>query len=122
MKSSQQIAVGSKGKTIENQLYAAIALLKTSEEARQFFQDLCTPAELQAMADRWQVVALIKAGKPYRQIYEETGVSMTTVGRVARCITFGEGGYNLIYERSEKKSYESSTKIKNCRTKKRTSK
>jgi|GEM_PF-3402497 len=122
MKSSQQIAVGSKGKTIENQLYAAIALLKTSKEARQFFQDLCTPAELQAMADRWQVVALIKAGKPYRQIYDETGVSMTTVGRVARCITFGEGGYNLIYERSEKKSYESSTKIKNCRTKKRTSK
>ena len=53
------------------------------------------------MADRWRMVSLIESGKPYRQIYEETGVSMTTIGRVARCLRQGTGGYGLIYQRLE---------------------
>lgn len=103
----------------EHQLCAAVAAIKTAEEARTFFEDLCTPAELQAMADRWRVVPLLKAGKTYRQIYDETGVSVTTIGRVARCILLGSGGYNVIYERLKRAKYE--TKIKNSHTKKWTS-
>ncbi len=106
----------------EHRLYEAFAAIKTAAEAKQFFQDLCTPTELQAMADRWRVVDLIKTQKPYRQIYTETGVSVTTVGRVARCILLGAGGYNLIYERLEKKTHENKAKIKNRGTKKRTPK
>lgn len=86
-------------KTAEHRLFEAIATIKTPAEAEKFFHDLCTPAEIQAMADRWRVVPLVKAGKPYREIYDRTGVSVTTVGRVARCIALGEGGYNLIYDR-----------------------
>ena len=82
------------------QLCQAISMLETSEEVQKFFEDLCTPAELQAMADRWRVVDSIDSGKPYRQIYEETGVSMTTIGRVARCLRFGAGGYKLVRERT----------------------
>jgi TrpR-related protein YerC/YecD len=91
-----------KAKQSEMDLFKALATLQNADEAKRFFQDLCTPTEIQAMADRWQVVASIKAGKPYRQIYEETGVSVTTVGRVARSLSLGEGGYNLIFERLEK--------------------
>ena len=47
----------------EHWLYEAIAAIKTPDEAKQFFVDLCTPAEIQAMADRWLAVAHIKAGK-----------------------------------------------------------
>jgi len=85
--------------SILNDLFAAIALIKSDEEAKQFFEDLCTPGELEAIADRWRVVALVKAGLPYRKIHEETKVSVTTIGRVARSIMLGQGGYNLIYER-----------------------
>ncbi len=91
----------------EHQLYEAILALKSIEEAKQFFEDLCTPTERQAMADRWLVVEPIKQGTPYRAIYEQTGVSVTTVGRVARCLSFGTGGYNLIYERLKKKFHTS---------------
>jgi TrpR-related protein YerC/YecD len=83
----------------EQRLYEAIALIQTAEEAQTFFNDLCTPMELQSMVDRWRVLELLKQGKPYRKIYEETGVSVTTVGRVARSVMLGDGGYNLIYER-----------------------
>ena len=77
-----------------------------------FFQDLCTPAELQAMADRWRVVGLIKKGLPYRKIYELTKVSVTTIGRVSRCILLGKGGYNLLYDRVIKKYQKNGTSRK----------
>lgn len=109
------------GEDPEHHLYRAIAAIRTPEEARKFFQDLCTPTEIQAMADRWRVVAYIKAGRPYREIHDKTAVSITTIGRVARFIALGEGGYNVIYERVEKKTHESS-KIKNSNTKNRASK
>ncbi|MBS0288372.1 MAG: transposase [Proteobacteria bacterium] len=86
----------------QHQLYEAILTLKNVDEAKQFFEDLCTPTERQAMADRWLVVDPIKQGIPYRTIYEQTGVSVTTIGRVARCLAFGLG-YNLVYERIKRK-------------------
>jgi TrpR-related protein YerC/YecD len=87
----------------EEHLYKAIVSIRTVEEAKKFFEDLCTPTERQAMADRWLVIKPIKEGVPYRTIYEQTGVSVTTIGRVARCLSFGTGGYDLIYERSRRK-------------------
>jgi len=83
----------------ERSLFGAVLTLKTVEECRSFFRDLCTPAELQALADRWAVVALLQQGVPYREIYKQTGVSVTTIGRVARYLTNGNGGYSLATER-----------------------
>jgi TrpR-related protein YerC/YecD len=87
----------------ESDLYEAFSLIKSKEEAKLFFEDLCTPNELQAMADRWRVIPMIQKGIPYRTIYEQTGVSVTTIGRVARCLTQGSGGYNLIFDRFARK-------------------
>jgi TrpR-related protein YerC/YecD len=84
------------------QLMQAICLLKNETEAMAFFTDLCTPAELEAMADRWEVVPLLRQGMPYRSIHEKTGVSVTTITRVARFLTLGGGGYSLIADRQEK--------------------
>ena len=80
------------------------------------------PTEVQAMADRWRVVPYIKAGKSYRHIHAHTGVSITTIGRIARFIRFGKGGYEEILERLEKKSHENGKTIKNSNTKIRASK
>ncbi|KTD59904.1 YerC/YecD family TrpR-related protein [Legionella shakespearei] len=84
------------------ELMDAISMLANGNEAMQFFTDLCTPAELESMADRWQVVPLLRQGIPYRTIHEQTGVSVTTITRVARCLSFGTGGYKLIADRLEK--------------------
>lgn len=80
-------------------LMHAIALTKNKEEAFHFFTDLCTPSELESMADRWQVVPLLRDGIPYREIHERTGVSVATITRVARCLHLGSGGYSLIADR-----------------------
>ena len=83
----------------ERGLYAAVATLRTPEECRAFFRDLCTPAEIQAMADRWAVVEWVQRGLPYREIHRLTGVSVTTIGRVARFVARGNGGYSIAARR-----------------------
>lgn len=74
-------------------LAAAFAALRDPTEVTAFLRDLCTPAELEAMADRWKVVPLLQQGVPYREIHERTGVSVTTTGRVARTLEHGHRGY-----------------------------
>lgn len=84
----------------EERLFTAILALRTVDDCRAFFHDLCTPAELQAMKDRWAVAEMLAAGQlTYRQIHDRTGVSVTTIGRVARCLNAGEGGYDKALRR-----------------------
>jgi len=83
----------------ERNLVEAVLTLKSVEECRAFLRDLCTPAELQAMADRWAVVECLRRGMPYREIHGHTGVSVTTIGRVARYLAQGNGGYALAAQR-----------------------
>lgn len=71
----------------------ALSALQGSADVRAFLLDLCTPAELEAMASRWKVVPLLLQGIPYREIHSRTKVSVTTIGRVARTIDHGAGGY-----------------------------
>ena len=77
----------------ERNLCAALAALQTPEEVRAFLRDLCTPTEIQAMADRWAVVDYLEHGVPYREIHRRTSVSLMTIGRVARFLRSGNGGY-----------------------------
>lgn len=87
------------GARAERNLYQAVLTLKTVEECRAFFRDLCTPAELEAMADRWTVVEWLQRGLPYREIHKQTGVSVTTIARVARYVGSGNGGYDIARQR-----------------------
>jgi TrpR-related protein YerC/YecD len=89
----------------ERALYAAILTLRSVEECREFFRDLCTPAELQAMADRWAVVEMLQRGLPYREIHRHTGVSVTTIGRVARYLNAGNGGYHRATQRLKSRAH-----------------
>lgn len=77
----------------EVSLCRALLSLKTVPSMRAFLRDLCTPSELEALTDRWRVVPYILKGLPYREIHERTAVSITTIGRVARFLSQGNGGY-----------------------------
>ena len=77
----------------EDSLCRALLALDTRAEMRAFLRDLCTPAELEALTDRWRVVPYLLQGIAYREIHERTSVSVTTIGRVARFLSQGNGGY-----------------------------
>ncbi len=65
--------------------------------------DLCTPAEVRTLAERWHVARLLQAGTlSYREISEHTGVSPTTVVRVARFLRQEpHQGYRAVIEKLE---------------------
>ncbi|MDR3224142.1 MAG: ABC transporter substrate-binding protein [Holosporales bacterium] len=70
------------------ELFEAILALETPDEAERFFMDLCTPREIKAMKERWQVCQLLNEKKlSYRAIRNETGASTTTVTRVSRFLS-----------------------------------
>ena len=63
----------------------ALLVPDSREEMLALLTDLCTPAELHSLAERWHVARLLDGTElSYRDIAEGTGVSPTTVTRVAR--------------------------------------
>jgi TrpR-related protein YerC/YecD len=88
----------------EDALLDALLVLKTRDEMRRFLRDVCTPKEMADLADRWWVARLLDAGgHSYRDIHAMTGVSVTTVGRVARFLQQEPyQGYKVALERGRK--------------------
>ena len=83
------------------ELAAALASLTSEAEARAVLRDLCTPAEVRTLAERWQVAKYLDEGRlTYREIHDATGVSTTTIVRVARFLKEEQnGGYRLLLDR-----------------------
>ena len=90
-------------KTAARTLSEALCSLDSPDEIRLFLEDLCTPAEIEAMVDRWRVAQLLDQGHTYRDIRERTQVSVTTIGRVARFMEMGAGGYRTVLDRIRSK-------------------
>jgi TrpR-related protein YerC/YecD len=88
-----------RARTAREALAGVLAAMDDPAQVDAFLDDLCSPAELEALADRWSVVPLLAGGTSYRQCHERTGVSVTTVGRIARCLEHGSGGYRAALER-----------------------
>ena len=84
------------------QLFEAILSLKSVEECHAFFQDLCTVAELRAMAQRLEVAQMLDSGMIYNDILDRTGASSATISRVNRALQYGADGYKTVLPRLKK--------------------
>lgn len=85
----------------QEELFNAILMLKTPEECRQFFEDICTISEITAIAQRLEVAKLLREKKTFQEVVSITGASTTTISRVNRCLQYGAGGYQMILDRLE---------------------
>lgn len=76
-------------------LRAALLTPRDPAEMGSLLLDLCTPAEIRTLAERWHVARLLDGTTlSYREIHDSTGVSTTTVVRVARFLREERnGGY-----------------------------
>jgi len=82
-----------------DQLFDAILTLETREECYSFFNDACTPKEIQSIAQRFVVAKMLNDKKVYNEIIEETGASTATISRVSRSI---DDGFKIVFERLKK--------------------
>lgn len=87
--------------TLSDDLCRALLAPRTGEEMARLLADLCTPAEIRTLAERWHVAQLLDGTDlSYRDIHEGTGVSTTTIVRVARFLKQEpHQGYRMAIER-----------------------
>lgn len=83
---------------VHDEFFEAILKLKTIDDCRAFFDDICTIKELQDLSQRLKVAGLLREKKSYIDISAETGASTATISRVSRCLNYGSGGYGLVLD------------------------
>lgn len=81
-------------------LFASITSVK---EADVLLQDLFTPQEIEALAERWQLIQLLSKGVPQREIAQTLNVSISTVTRGSRALQYGSGGFQYFLNKLNKK-------------------
>lgn len=91
-----------------DRLFEAILQLETIEDCYRFFEDICTVAEIKAIAQRLEVAKMLAKDMTYTDIAERTGASTATISRVKRCLFFGADGYQLVLQRLKDKEAEKS--------------
>jgi len=104
-------------------LIRALAQIETEALMGAFLDDLCTPQEVAAMAERLEIARLLRYEHlSYRDISHRTGASTTTVARVARFLKQeNNGGYDRVLENINKsnRGLKNDTDIENRVTEKR---
>ena len=84
-------------------LFDAVLTLKTKEDCYKFFEDVCTINEILSISQRYEVASLLKDKKTYLDIAQATGASTATISRVNRSLNYGSDGYEMVFERLNKK-------------------
>jgi TrpR-related protein YerC/YecD len=82
-----------------DKLFEAILLLENIEECYNFFEDICTVAEIKALAQRLEVAKMLRDGRTYTDIVERTGASTATISRINRALNYGADGYKTILDK-----------------------
>lgn len=80
-------------------LFKCILALESEEECYDFFEDLCTVTELQAISQRIVVAKMLSEKRVYSDIVKDTGASTATISRVNRSLQFGCNGYDKLFNR-----------------------
>ncbi len=84
-------------KAIEK-FYKAVMSFTDVKDCRDFFDDIFTIQEMQAISQRLEVACLLSEGKSYAEVNKITGASTATICRVGKCINYGNGGYRKAIE------------------------
>lgn len=82
-----------------DQLFQAVLTLENIDECYQFFEDICTVAELKSLAQRLEVAKMLEENRTYGEITNRTGASTATISRVKRCLNYGADGYKIVLQR-----------------------
>lgn len=84
------------------ELFEAVLALRNADEAKRFFRDLLTEAELIEFGNRWKAAQMLDQNIPYTAIVEKTGLSSATIARISKWLKSGKNGYRLMLDRLNK--------------------
>ena len=81
------------------EFFEAVLKLKTTQDCKNFFEDICTIKELQEISQRLSVAKMLDAGNSYQEVSRVTGASTATISRVNKCLIYGSGGYRQMLDK-----------------------
>lgn len=77
-------------------LYETIIKIETIEECEEFFNDLLTFKEINAISQRLKAAELLLKNFTYDEVMKNVSISSATLSRVSRCIQQGSGYKKII--------------------------
>jgi TrpR-related protein YerC/YecD len=80
-------------------LYRCLTSIENVDDCRNFFEDICTTAEISEMSRRLKAAKMLSEGIVYSEIAARTGLSTATISRVNHCLKYGSDGYLKILDR-----------------------
>ena len=86
------------------ELYKVLNDLKSEEEFKIFFEDICTPQEIANMNQRIACARMLQNGETYTEIIEKTGISSATLSRISKCMQHSNGGFSKLLRRYDEQS------------------
>ncbi len=86
------------------ELAGILSSISDDGEMGKLLQDFLTPQELEDLVLRWEIIKLLHAGLPQREIAKQLGVAIGTVSRGARELKYGHNGFKQLLEKLEGKS------------------
>ena len=81
------------------EFFSLLASARDEKEIKAILEELLTPNELQAIAERWQIVKLLLKGTTQRDVRDTLKVAIATVSRGARVVHHGEGTLKRCFEK-----------------------
>ncbi len=86
------------------EFFRAVMTLQNEEEFFSFFEDICTVQEVVSIAQRFSVARMLHDNKTYVEVAKATGASSATISRVNRSMNFGNGSYDMIFDRLQQEN------------------
>ena len=85
-------------KQYHTELYDLFTKISTAGDAKKILKDILTPAELDAIAERWQLIKLLHKGVSQREIAKKLNISISKITRDSRALKYGTGGFKILLE------------------------
>ena len=80
-------------------LIRAFLVPQNEQEMAAFLRDLLTIDEIKDFSRRLKVAQMLDEGISYKKIEAETGMSSTTIARIAKFFRGNFGGYRLVLDK-----------------------
>ncbi len=93
-------------RALPQDLLRALASLHSPEQVAAALDDLLSPAERSAVAERWQIIVRLVEGASQRTVRAEVGCSIATVSRGAQLLQRGGDGIGVLLRARPRPSTE----------------
>ena len=82
-----------------DEMASLLTTIQTKEEFALLLDGLLTPAEVESIHLRWQLLKLLKSGITQRDIQSQLGICLGKISRGSRMLKYGREGFKELVQK-----------------------